>query len=129
MSHILLIEPNTLLAKVYTQALMQAGHSVAHVTGAQAAINAADKNRPAVVISELQLSQHSGIEFLHEFRSYAEWIGIPVILNTSLVAKQIAPVAGALRRDLGVREILYKPRTSLQDLVRAVREHASVSSS
>ncbi|HTH72508.1 MAG TPA: response regulator [Candidatus Pristimantibacillus sp.] len=123
MSHILLLEPNTLLAGVYTQALTHVGHSVAHVTGAQAAIDAADKKKPDLVITELQLPQHSGIEFLHEFRSYAEWLKLPVVLNTALTAEQIAPVMQALHRDLGIREILYKPRASLQDLVRVAREY------
>jgi DNA-binding response OmpR family regulator len=125
MSHILLLEPNTLLAKTYTQALRHAGHSVDRVTGAQAAVDAADKKRPDIVISELYLPQHSGIEFLHEFRSYAEWIKIPVILNTALTSAQIEPVIGALQRDLGIREILYKPRTTLHDLVRVAREYTT----
>lgn len=123
MSHVLLLEPNTLLAKTYTRALKHAGHSVAHVTGAQAAVDAADKERPDVVIVELHLSGHSGIEFLHEFRSYAEWKDIPVLLNTSLTTTQLEPTIDALHHDLGIREILYKPRTSLQDLVRAARAY------
>lgn len=125
MSHILLIEPNTLLAKAYTQALQHAGHSVAHVVGAQAAVDAADKQLPDVVIAELHLPGHSGIEFLHEFRSYAEWFHVPVILNTTLTAAQIAPAIDALYRDLGIREVLYKPRTSLQDLVRVARQYVA----
>jgi len=125
MSHILLIEPNTLLAQTYTEALQHAGHSVAHVNGAQTAVDAADMQAPDMVIIELQLPIHGGIEFLHEFRSYAEWSAIPVILNTTLTASQIAPVLDALHGDLGVREILYKPRTSLQDLVRVAREYVT----
>lgn len=69
--HVLLIEPNTLLAATYRQALQHAGHEVRHVTGAQAAVMAADGRTPDVVVLELQLPQHSGLEFLHEFRSYA----------------------------------------------------------
>ena len=124
MAHVLLLEPNTLLATVYTRALQHAGHSVAHVTGAQAGIDAADRQRPDIVITELHLPRHSGIEFLHEFRSYAEWQQVPIVLNTALTGAQVAPVMQALHRDLGIREILYKPRTSLQDLVRVAREHA-----
>lgn len=127
MSHILLIEPNTLLAKTYTQALSHAGHTVAHVTGAQAAIDAADKKMPDLVIVELQLPQHSGVEFLHEFRSYAEWIHIPVVVNTGLSPARMLLAKEPLRRDLGVKDILYKPRTSLQDLIRLAREHAESS--
>lgn len=124
MSNVLLIEPNTLLAKSYIQALQHAGHTVAHVTGAQAAINAADKQTPDVVIVEIQLPQHSGIEFLHEFRSYAEWIHVPVVVNTALSPARMMLAKHPLKRDLGVLDILYKPRTSLQDLVRIAREYA-----
>lgn len=125
MSHILLVEPNTVLAQTYTQALQHAGHSVAHATGAQAAVDAADKQAPDVVIVELQLPRHSGIEFLHEFRSYAEWQHTPVIINTVLSPSHMARAAEPLRRDLGICQILYKPRTSLQDIIRVVREHAT----
>jgi len=123
MAHILLIEPNTVLAETYTQALQHVGHSVVVVTGAQAAVDAADKQTPDIVIAELHLPGHSGIEFLHEFRSYTEWTDIPVVLNTTLTAAQLAPGVNALHRDLGIREVLYKPRTSLQDLVRVAREY------
>lgn len=125
MSSILLIEPNTVLAKTYTQALHHAGHTVAHVTGAQAAIDAADKRQPDLVIVELQLPQHSGVEFLHEFRSYAEWLSVPVVVVTALPPARIMLAKQPLMRDLGVREILYKPRVTLQDIVRLAREHAA----
>lgn len=120
--HILLLEPNTLLAETYSRALVHAGFTVAVAAGAQSAIDAADTRRPDVVVAELQLPAHSGVEFLHEFRSYPEWQQVPVIVHSVLPPVQTAPVAESLRRDLGVRTILYKPRTSLQQLLRAVRE-------
>ena len=125
MANVLLIEPNTVLATMYTQALLHAGHSVAHATGAQSAVDAADRQLPDVVILELQLPNHSGIEFLHEFRSYAEWQTVPVIVNTALPPAHMARASEPLRRDLGVLEILYKPRTSLQDILRVAREYAA----
>lgn len=123
MSHILLVEPNTVLAKTYTSALQHVGHSVAHATGAQSAVDAADKQAPDVVIVELQLPGHSGVEFLHEFRSYAEWLHIPIIVNTVLSPAHMFLAKEPLQRDLGVVEVLYKPRTTLQDIVRAARQH------
>ncbi len=124
MSHVLLIEPNTVLARTYTQALAHAGHSVVHVVGAQAAIDAADKQAPDIVVIELQLPGHNGIEFLHEFRSYAEWFMVPVILTTNLTTERLAPALEPLRRDLGVLEVFYKPQASLQDLVRLARQYS-----
>ena len=97
--------------------------SVACATTAQTAVDAADKQRPDVVILELQLAAHSGVEFLHEFRSYPEWQSVPVIVQSGLPPAQLAEAQDSLRRDLGVRTILYKPRTTLQQLLRAVREH------
>ena len=122
MKRVLLIEPNTVLAKVYTRMLEQKGYQARHVTTAQAGIDAADSARPDVVVLELQIAKHSGIEFLHEFRSYPEWLNIPVIVNTVITPNRIADVQQALQRDLGVTTILYKPKTSLEALVQAVQQ-------
>ena len=124
MRNILLIEPNTLLRQTYAQALSTAGYKVQAAPGAQQAIHAADIQTPGVVVLELQLIGHNGIEFLHEFRSYAEWQHIPVIINTSIPAEHLADSLGGLK-ELGVVAVLYKPRTSLQVLLRHVREQLS----
>ncbi|HEV7454131.1 MAG TPA: response regulator [Candidatus Saccharimonadales bacterium] len=121
MSHILLLEPNTLLARTYAQVLTQAGHTVTPVRGAQQAIHAADQQMPDVVILELQLPAHNGIEFLHEFRSYPEWQHVPVIVNTTLAPALMQRYTSTLQRDLGVQVVLYKPTATLADLCRAVK--------
>jgi DNA-binding response OmpR family regulator len=121
MSYVLLLEPNTLLARTYTQILTQAGHTVMPVCGAQQAIHAADQHTPDVVILELQLPAHNGIGFLHEFRSYPEWQGVPVIVNTTLAPALMQRYIPTLQQDLGVRVVLYKPTATLVDLCRAVK--------
>lgn len=123
MAYVLLIEPNTLLAKAYTQAIRHAGHEVELQTQAQAGIIAADARTPDLVLLELQLPLHNGVEFLQEFRSYAEWQQVPVVINTVIPPGRMVRAETALRRDLGVRDVLYKPRTSLEDIVRLVREY------
>ncbi|MET0779307.1 MAG: response regulator [Candidatus Saccharimonadales bacterium] len=125
MSHILLLEPNTLLARTYTQVLMQAGHTVAPVRGAQQAIHAADQQMPDIVILELQLPAHNGIEFLHEFRSYPEWQQVPAVVNTTLAPALMQPYTQTLKQDLGVQVILYKPTATLAELCRAVKAGAA----
>jgi len=124
--HLLLIEPNPILAHTYMDAFKHAGFTVAHATGAQAAIDAADEKRPDVVILEIQLAAHNGFEFLHEFRSYAEWQQVPAIIHTMIPPTQMQAVKGPLNNDLGVRATLYKPRTTLQQLLSTVREVAVV---
>lgn len=124
--HLLLIEPNPILARTYGNAFVHAGFTVSHATGAQRAIDAADKHQPDLVVLELQLSAHSGIEFLHEFRSYPEWQHIPVMVHTMIPPTSMdRGITEALKNELGVCAVLYKPRTNLQQLVRAVREEAA----
>jgi CheY-like chemotaxis protein len=121
MPHVLLLEPNTLLARTYTQALQQMGYTVTAVSGAQQAVHAADVQQPDAVIMELQLPSHNGIEFLHEFRSYPEWQQVPVVINTTLSPVRMQRYAATLQHDLGVATILYKPTATLADVARAVQ--------
>ncbi|HUY85422.1 MAG TPA: response regulator [Candidatus Dormibacteraeota bacterium] len=126
MPNILLLEPDRLLAKTYHQALTGAGHRVAVCAGAQAAIMAADKTQPDLVILELQLIEHSGIEFLYEFRSYPEWQAVPVLIHSNVPPTEFADSWPILGRELGVDIYLYKPRTSLRQLTATVREQLPV---
>jgi two-component system cell cycle response regulator DivK len=125
MANVLLIEPDAVLSRTYMQALQHAGHAVACAHDAQGAISAADETQPDIVILELQLATHNGIEFLHEFRSYPEWQQVPVLVNTNITPTTMAASQEALERDLGVVQCLYKPRTSLEQLLRAVKQQVS----
>jgi len=110
---VLLIEPNRLQAQQYTRFLTSKGHRVQWREDAQSAVLAADKAGVDVVIIELMLAGHSGIEFLYEFRSYGDWLHVPAIILSG-ISKSVAGVADATLRELGVSAYLYKPETSLQ---------------
>ena len=120
MANILLLEPDTVLAGMFVRALEHAGHEPYSCATAQAAIHAADDCTPDIVLLELQLVAHSGIEFLYEFRSYAEWQAIPVIILSYVPPQEFNQSAGVLQQRLGVRAYFYKPATSLKTLLRAV---------
>lgn len=113
--NVLLIEPDSVLRSTYSRALEQAGHATVSARDAQQAILFADTTTPDVVVLELQLPGHSGIEFLYEFRSYPEWQHAPVILHTFIAGLELTS-----RAELGVAEYLYKPASNLRQLVRAV---------
>ncbi len=117
---ILLLEPDKILADTYRQVLLQAGHKVVMCATAQAAIFAADDLQPDVVIMELQLTGHSGVEFLYEFRSYDDWIAVPVIIITNVPAGEFNGSWDLLQKQLGVQAYHYKPLTSLRTLLRSV---------
>lgn len=122
---ILLVEPDRILADTYRQALTGDGHKVVMCAGAQAAIFAADELQPDLVILELQLTGHSGIEFLYEFRSYDDWTAVPVIAHTNVPAGEFGGSWELLRDQLGVSGYHYKPLTSLRTLLRSVNSFVS----
>lgn len=120
MAHIILIEPDRVLAETYRQALQADGHVVTPCASAQAAIFAADQQAPDLVLLELQLIEHSGIEFLYEFRSYEEWQQAPVIVLTQVPAGEFASNWRLLREQLNIDSYMYKPHVSLQQLRHVV---------
>lgn len=117
--NILLIEPDKILAHNYGIALKNAGHTVTWVNNAQAAIHAIDESVPTVIVLELQLAMHNGIEFLYELRSYAEWQHIPVIIQSMVDRVRLGSVE-YMFEGLGIVDYLYKPVTKLRHLVYSV---------
>lgn len=118
MATILLIEPDRALADTYEQALTSAGHEVVRRTSAEGGIHALDLQAFDMVILELQLSLHNGVEFLYELRSYSDWQALPVIVHTFTPRPDW--LAESAWDYLQVSEYLYKPTTTLQHLIVAV---------
>lgn len=119
-AHILLIEPDRVLADTYKRGLEASGHSVVMCASAQSAIFAADEVTPDVVVMELQLIGHSGIEFLYEFRSYNEWQTIPVLIHSQVPPSEFSDAWAILKNTLSIEEYLYKPITSFAALNKKV---------
>jgi len=128
MSHILLIEPDRILAETYAQALNSEGHTVTPCSGAQLAILAADHHKPDLVILELQLIEHSGIEFLYEFRSYSDWRDIPAIIHSFVPSSEFITNKNIIHNHLGVTYYLEKQSTRLKDLLAKVNSSLLVKS-
>lgn len=120
MAKILLIEPDVILAETFMTALSRAGHGARVVATAQAAIDVADDFEPDLVLLELQLVAHSGIEFLYEFRSYPDWQTVPVIILSHVPPAEFRGSVGVLKGQLGVCEYYYKPHVSLEKLLQIV---------
>lgn len=127
MVNILLLEPDAHLGGLYAESLKLAGHNVQHSKEAGQAISILDAHDIDIVILEVQIALHNGIEFLYEMRSYPEWQGIPIIIN-SIVPKQILEQNKMFKKQLSIAEILYKPTTTLDTLVSSVKRNLSVPS-
>ena len=119
MAQVLLLEPDFQLGAMYQQALTAGGHRVIWHRTAQEALHDVDRSAVDVVITELQLALHNGIEFLYEFRSYHEWKNIPVLVLSQVSPEQTG-IGRALWDHIKIAAYHYKPRTKLRDLVEAV---------
>jgi DNA-binding response OmpR family regulator len=121
---ILLVEPDAVLAHTLQKAVSSAGHRVRVAHTAQTAVEAADQHIPELIILELQLVSHSGIELLYELRSYPDWQDIPVVVLSHVPPGEFTDSWQLLKEELGVRAYHYKPRTSLKKLISVVNDFA-----
>ena len=116
---ILLIESDKVIAGNISKNLKKAGYDVNWQVNPQAALDSADKKLPAIVIVDLVLAGHGGIEFLYEFRSYPDWREVPVVIFSSLSAEELREVLEGFEH-LNVNAYHYKPNTSLSELVKTI---------
>ncbi len=119
MARALILESDKVLALGIASALKTKGHVVDWAVEPQAAISAADKNTPDVVVMDLLLAGRSGVEFLYEFVSYPEWQTVPVVLLASVPEHEVN-VHGDGFAQLNVKKYLYKPHASIAQIMDAV---------
>lgn len=115
MKRVLIIEPDMVIGGQIRDYLDSSGYTVQLVQNAQEAIVAADNTRPNIVVLELLLVKHSGIEFLYEFRSYKEWQNIPVLVFSRATADGIGLTKKTIE-DLNISMVLHKPTVKLAGL-------------
>lgn len=125
MAQILIVEPDAQLAQIYKKSLELNGHNVRTCTSAEAAIESIDTAKPDLIIAELELATHNGVELLYELRSYGDWQAIPVIVLTN---QPFADNSRSLKawQQLKVAGHFYKPHISLRRLSEIVSSHLAV---
>jgi len=116
MADVLIIEPSADLAQVIALGFARKEITSVIANSAEDAIKQADQSKPKLVILELLMPKHNGLEFIHEFRSYGDWIDIPIIIYSQISADE-AGITEQVKKDIGIKEHFYKPTTSLQKLV------------
>lgn len=111
---VLLIEDDLFLLELYRQALAGVGYLVQAAQGAQEGLDLLDEYGADVVVLDLMLPAHGGIEALHELQSHSDWQAIPVIVLSSVPQSRLGH--GNLA-ELNIQHYLYKPDTTPTDLL------------
>lgn len=112
---LLLIEPDKILGSSYKLGLTEAGFRVRWAQSAEVAIHLTDTVRPNLIVLEPKLAAHSGVEFLHELRSYEDWSSIKVVIYSSVPKYSFGINENAWNK-FGVVRYLEKSKTSVSQL-------------
>jgi DNA-binding response OmpR family regulator len=112
---VLLIEPDRVLSQTLKEGLESFGHAVLIKGSAQTGLDGVDHHKPEVIVLEIQLSKHNGVEFLYELRSHADWLKVPIIIHTSNI-EVLGREYAVGWQELGVMKVLYKSDTTLAKL-------------
>lgn len=116
-NRILIVEPDQVLANIYTKLLINNGYQTIISSNADSAIKQIDEFKPDLVLLEIQLVEHSGIELLYEIRSYIDLDPIKVIIFSRVPYYEFKDSISSLKKDLMIDSYLYKPETKLTRLL------------
>jgi len=76
------------------------------------------KERPAVVLSDIEMPRMDGFDFVRNIRADGQWRDLPVIMITSRIAEKHREHA----RQLGVNHYLGKPYSE-EELLALIRHY------
>jgi DNA-binding response OmpR family regulator len=119
MKIVFVIEPDKVLLDAYADRLGQEYQAITF-RSANLAVRALEKVIPDIVVLELALPVHNGLEFLYELKSYADTRNVKVVIN-SLIAESDIPWGFVKREDLSIVDYCYKPDTTLDQLMGVLR--------
>ena len=120
---VLLIDSDPVVLKTASNYLQNQQIDTVCASSAQQAVHMCDSARPDIVVVDTALTGHSGVEFLHEFKSYHDWHTIPVIVWSM---QHMTPAQKTALTQLGAVDILYKPKTSLAQLTQRLQSLATI---
>ncbi len=123
MKKILIVEPDNELGKQYQSLVIGQGYQAKLAQSSDDALSLIDSYSPDVVVLELQMIEHNGLELLYELRSYVDWDDIKIVLNTSV--KQSLLKKSPVYSRLNIAKYLYKPDTPPSKLLSAIESVVS----
>lgn len=121
MKKILLVEDDAWLSDLYFDALSKSS-VVVRADSAEQALEIIDVNEIDLIVLDMFLPGHNGIELLHEIASYDDSANIPVVILSAVHGREFN-LANNRWHHYGVVEYLYKPETKPRQLVEVVERH------
>lgn len=111
--HILIVDDDPLIARMYEHHLKNHGFVVEVAFNGEEALAAIRKNPPALIFLDVMMPKLNGVETLKTLKSDEKTKHIPILFLTNLGDKE-DDIAKA--RELGAHDYLVKSQTSLKEL-------------
>lgn len=115
---VLIVEDDAWLAEQHQRTLQSAGYDTMIVNDALSAMAQVDDYHPQVILLDVMLAGPNAFTLLHELRSHADLVMIPVILCTN----SAADLADEDIQAYGVKRVLDKTTMHPDDIVAAVKK-------
>jgi chemosensory pili system protein ChpA (sensor histidine kinase/response regulator) len=118
-SLVLVVDDSITVRRVTQRLLQREGYRVALAADGLQGLEQLRKERPAVVLSDIEMPRMDGFDFVRNIRADAQWRDLPVIMITSRSAEKHREHA----RQLGVNHYLGKPYAE-EELLALIRNCA-----
>ena len=118
MKRIVVIEDNTMAAKLYESTLMREGFEVELASDGEAGLEAIARAAPSLVLLDLMLPKIGGFEVLRRIRAMPGLETLPVIVTSNAYT---AARLDELRR-AGATQIVTKVSMSPKELTRIIQQ-------
>lgn len=116
---ILIIEDDTVLAKMYAKKFENDGFQVILVFSGREATIAVEREMPDVIVLDIMLPAIDGFTIIKNIKQNPKIKDIPIVILTNLGTSQIIIDEA---KKLGVNNYLVKYKTATREVVRVVEE-------
>lgn len=121
---VLIVEDDTLLAKMYESKLRHEGLDVVIAPDGETGLSVALHTKPSLILLDVMMPKLSGIDMLQELRKDAWGHNVPVIILSNLSEKD----EGERARELGVKEYLVKASLTPAEIAMKIKSYLGVTS-
>lgn len=117
---LLIIDDDEFLLDIYKHKLTKEGYEVDAAKDAEEAFELLKKNKPVLIILDLIMPGMSGFDILEQLKASTGLSKIPVIVLTNLGQEEDKKRC----LELGVKEYYVKTATSLEQVIKRIKEIA-----
>jgi chemosensory pili system protein ChpA (sensor histidine kinase/response regulator) len=117
---VLVVDDSITVRRVTQRLLQREGYRVSLAADGLQALERLQQERPAVVLSDIEMPRMDGFDLARNIRADESLAGLPIIMITSRIAEKHRDHA----RTLGVNHYLGKPYSE-EELLRLVRSYTS----